>query len=200
MNIEYAYRARYDEILVPLAVKLESFLKDIVAGTERIDRVCARAKSVDRFMAKANKKLDNGVNKYTEPLSQIQDQVGARIVCFYLQDVKKIQGEINKYLRPIESKNLVPESESEFGYFGKHYILFLPDDILAGDEQIQFFELQIKTLFQHAWGEAEHDLTYKPSANISSEVKRKVAFTAAQAWGADMIFSGLHSELAANDG
>jgi len=199
MNLQEIYQARYDDILVSLAEKLESFLKTTLEGIERIDRVCARAKSVDRFLEKAHKKLDDGNNKYIEPLSQIQDQIGARIICFYLQDINRIHNEICKYFRPIESKNLVPESEAEFGYFGKHYILFLPDDILIGDEPIAFFELQIKTLFQHAWGEAEHDLTYKPCAKISPSIKRKVAFTAAQAWGADLIFSELHGELAANE-
>lgn len=200
MSLEEFYRVRHDEVLVSLAQKLERHLKDTLSGIDRVDRVCVRAKSVDRFLRKAHKKLDDGTDKYTEPLSQIQDQIGARIICFYIQDVKKIQDEINKYFRPIESLNLVPESESEFGYFGKHYILFLPEEILSGDEPIDFFELQIKTLFQHAWGEAEHDLTYKPCASVSSHVKRKVAFTAAQAWGADMIFAELHGELAANDG
>lgn len=200
MTLEESYRARHDDVLVLLAEKLELFLKNNLAGLERIDRVCARAKAVDKFVEKSGKTLNDGSKKYTEPLTQIQDQVGARVVCFYLEDVLKVQDEINKYFRPIESRAVTPESPSEFGYSGKHCILFLPEDILTGDESITFFELQIKTLFQHAWGEAEHDLTYKPSARISPDVSRKVAFTAAQAWGADMIFSELHSELAANDG
>lgn len=56
----------------------------------------------------------------------------------------------------------------------------------------EFFELQIKTLFQHAWSEAEHDLAYKPELGELDEVElRKLAFTAAQAWGADEIFEDL---------
>lgn len=200
MTVEEEYRVRYDDILIALADRLETFLKSIVDGVERIDRVCARAKSVDRFVKKAGKTLEDGTSKYTDPLLQIQDQIGARIICFYLQDVDIIQKQVLKYLRPIESINLIPDSESEFGYFGKHNILFLPDDILSGDEHIEVFELQIKTLFQHAWGEAEHDLTYKPRGDIAPNVTRKVAFTAAQAWGADMIFAELHDGLAANDG
>jgi ppGpp synthetase/RelA/SpoT-type nucleotidyltranferase len=58
-----------------------------------------------------------------------------------------------------------------------------------------FFELQIKTLFQHAWGEADHDLIYKPSGALTSDQRRRVAFTAAQAWGADRIFEELAQEL-----
>ena len=32
----------------------------------------------------------------------------------------------------------------------------------------RFFELQVKTLFQHAWSEASHDIAYKPDVPLSS--------------------------------
>jgi GTP pyrophosphokinase len=57
--------------------------------------------------------------------------------------------------------------------------------------------LQIKTLFQHAWSEANHDLGYKPAlAPVGVEDERRLAFTSAQAWGADHIFDELYSERA----
>ena len=64
----------------------------------------------------------------------------------------------------------------------------LIDDKLAREESVEFFEQQIKTLFQHAWSEAEHDLGYKPSGELTTDQKRRLAFTATQAWGADQIF------------
>jgi len=53
----------------------------------------------------------------------------------------------------------------------------------------------VKTLFQHAWSEAEHDLGYKPSGKLTSDQKRRLAFTAAQASGADLIFDEMFQEL-----
>ncbi len=90
----------------------------------------------------------------------------------------------------------VPDSEWEFGYFGKHYILLLPRDVIDPgiDQNLvpEFFELQVKTLFQHAWSEANHDLGYKPgAAPLTADEKRRLAFTAAQAWGADRVFDEL---------
>jgi putative GTP pyrophosphokinase len=194
------YKERYDNFLVSLAEAIECHIKDNLKGVARIDRVSGRAKSINSFVVKAEKKVD-GVKKYSDPLNQIQDQIGVRIVTFYLSDVDEVAKIIESYYRKIESKNVVPESDSEFGYFGKHFILLIPDDLIEDafdKEKIpNVFELQIKTLFQHAWGEAEHDLGYKPGVKLSRDVKRKIAFTSAQAWGADLIFNELHD--AAND-
>ena len=167
----------------------------------RIDRVTARAKDVGRFVKKADTRVD-GKLKYVEPLSQIQDQIGARIVVFYQSDVERIDAQVKKYFRAIEFQKMVPETESEFGYFGHHLVLVLPSDVIETDMDRtlipDFFELQIKTLFQHAWSEADHDLGYKPGDKpLVSEQKRLVAFTSAQAWGADHIFDRLFRERSA---
>jgi ppGpp synthetase/RelA/SpoT-type nucleotidyltranferase len=192
------YEMRRTQMLLALAARLEAHLHSIFDGYQRIDRISVRAKSVDRFVAKAGKKID-GKRKYTDPLTQIQDQLGARIVTFYKSDVDRLTTEVTKYFRHIESVQIIPDSESEFGYEGRHFVLFVPrdifDDNIKEDESITFFELQIKTLFQHAWSEAEHDLGYKPSTVLSSEQKKRLAFTAAQAWGADLIFDELYRQI-----
>jgi len=197
-TLQELFTVRRERVLVLLAERIENHLKNLFSGFARIDRISARAKSVDRFMHKATKQ-ENGKPRYGDPLNQIQDQVGARIVTFYVSDVERVRHEIEKYFKYIESKKIVPESESEFGYEGRHFILFVPtdflDETLTGDESVEFFELQIKTLFQHAWSEAEHDLGYKPSSKVASDQKRRLAFTAAQAWGADQIFDELHRQV-----
>jgi putative GTP pyrophosphokinase len=99
----------------------------------------------------------------------------------------------------IELKDHVPESESEFGYFGRHYILFVQSDVIVPgvDKSLlpRVFELQVKTLFQHAWAEGEHDLGYKLGAKpLTKDDKRRFAFASAQAWGADRMFEELFQE------
>lgn len=193
------YRSRHLHILKPLAEKLTAHLVDNLKDLERIDRISARAKSPDRFLAKALKAREDGGAKYERPFEQIQDLVGARVIVFYKQDVDVVTEVILRYYQPIEQKELIPEREIEFGYFGTHLILAFPEDLFEDDADRDrsplFFELQIKTLFQHAWSEAEHDLAYKPSADLTKLQKRLVALSAAQAWGADLQFAQLHSEL-----
>jgi len=194
-----AYARRYHDVLGHIASAIESQLRDYFASEPRIDRVTARAKSIERFLEKAAK-VEGGVPKYTEPLHQIQDQVGARIITFYLSDIERVSTVVERYYKPIESQTLIPDSEWEFGYFGRHYVLLVPSDVIEPTMDTalipDFFELQVKTLFQHAWSEANHDLGYKPGERLlRPDQLRRLAFASAQAWGADRVFEELFQEL-----
>jgi len=196
MTVEADYRARYDTTLFPIAEKLEALLQELFSGQPRIDRISTRPKSVDRFVGKASALTKEGKPKYDDPLHQIQDQIGARIITFYKDDVHRISDEVQRYFHAIESKDMLPENEWEFGYFGNHHVLMLQQDLIdpAFDQNLVpfCFELQIKTLFQHAWSEANHDLGYKPGQQpLESDELRQLAFTSAQAWGADRVFNDL---------
>jgi ppGpp synthetase/RelA/SpoT-type nucleotidyltranferase len=197
-DLETTYSERHERVLLPTAAKIEFELKQLLKGIKHIDRIYARAKSIDRFLKKADK-IEEGVRKYPDPINQIQDQIGARIITFYLEDVELVSNVIRTYYTFIERQNIFPDSEKEFGYEGKHFILLMPLEMRSNDIPKQlipnFFELQIKTLFQHAFSEASHDLAYKPGIELSKDQKRKVAFSAAQAWGADLIFSELQKEI-----
>lgn len=192
------YNALYAKVLVPVAASLSELIADHLCGLPRIDRVSARAKQPERFAEKAQRH-ENGALKYESPLTQIQDQIGARVVVFYPGDVEAISVRLLAYFRPIEEQLIVPDSHWAFGYFGKHYILALPADVVPSelDRSLapRFFELQVKTLFQHAWAEAEHDIGYKPGRALTSDQERRFAYAAAQAWGADHIFDSLSTEL-----
>lgn len=194
------YRRRYESFLQVIAEALRDHIAGCLVGVPNIDRVTARAKDPERFAQKATRLDERGQPKYDQPLTEIQDQLGARIIVFYLNDLERVVTAIRRYFQPIEERELVPESQWAFGYFGQHFVLPLPRDVVApGVELAQvpgFFELQIKTLFQHAWSEANHDLCYKAQAPLSPDQERRFAFTAAQAWGADRVFDELRAELA----
>jgi putative GTP pyrophosphokinase len=118
-SIREAYAARREQVLLPLASRLEQHLMNLFNGYPRIDRITVRVKSVDRFVTKAEKQED-GKPKYDDPLNQIQDQLGARIVTFYTRDVDSLAEQTKKYLRHIESRQIVPDSEKEFGRRFRH--------------------------------------------------------------------------------
>ena len=197
-DVAAVYAARFPG-LEQIADNLATLIGKLLKTVPRIDRVSARAKSPERFVAKANKVNSTGVARYEDPLAQIQDQIGARVIVLYKSDAKAVAAVLERYFRPLERKDHVPDSHWEFGYVGLHWIFALPDDAIPADVETdnvpRFFELQVKTLFQHAWSEASHDVAYKAPSKPSPDQQRRFAYTAAQAWGADRVFEELWQEF-----
>ena len=195
-QIVNAYKQRFEKLEAcsnDLIEDIKNYLKDF----KRIDQISGRAKSIDSFSDKAVKEITDKCTKetkrkYTDPLFEIQDQIGIRIVTYYKQDVDFISETINKYYSVAEETKKEPDDEYTFRYFGKHFILNIPQELREeyGKEFIPtVFELQIKTLFQHAWGQCEHDLNYK--GEIDGESKRLIGLASANAWGADKAFDAI---------
>lgn len=205
MSADYGIRDEYASrylLLVDTASALQTYLKELTEGLLRIDSIVARAKDPDRYFVKANKSDNEGNQKYKVPKYEIQDQIGARINVFYISDIKKVRDHIIKFMRFIEEVPKSPLKDDAFGYVGHHFIFQTPDDIIPDEHKDsipEFFELQIKTLFQHAWSETNHDIGYKAMRELTSDERRQLAFTAAQAWGADKIFEELSQAFISND-
>jgi ppGpp synthetase/RelA/SpoT-type nucleotidyltranferase len=181
-------------ILKTIAAKIEQNLAEIFEGIKHIDRVSCRVKGEDSFLNKASKKVD-GQWKYQTPLKEIQDMIGARVVIYYKTGIDSAVDRIKSYYNTVEKNRVIPDDVMKFGYEGLHLVCFIPSTIYADHKSNplvpDFFELQIKTLYQHAWSQAEHGLGYKPETPLNEDEQRKLAFIAAQSWGADTILSEL---------
>lgn len=192
MSVREEYENRFP-LFEQIAKKLKSDLEEVFNNFPRIDRISTRAKSIDRFAEKAEKiDAEGGKQLYEFPLEEIQDQIGARIVVFYKSDVDPIADQILEEFREVEDIKKEHPDPKGFSYEARHFICFLPKDIATKfNPPIDFFELQVSTLFQHAWSEANHDLGYKPKGELPFDEERRIAWAAAQAWGADTIFDEL---------
>lgn len=191
------YTIRYNSELKPLASALETFLQDRFLELDSVCFLRTRAKTIDRFMQKAERQMD-GQARYDDPMNQIQDQIGGLIVTRFVSDVAAINTIVDESFRGIEKQRLEPESDFEFGYIGDHFILFLPLEVTSEITEYDgpdFFELQIKTLFQYAWSETNHAIGYERSDQLNREQKRMTAYIAAQAWGADKAVDELRADL-----
>ena len=87
-NLRATYQERF-RVLEELAKRIEKQLNEYLQSEARIDRIAARPKSLDRFLQKAEA-MAEGRLKYNDPINQIQDQIGARVITFYLSDIDRI--------------------------------------------------------------------------------------------------------------
>jgi putative GTP pyrophosphokinase len=182
IELKDAYAERYPRLRC-VAELLAKALHDALDTRPRVDQIAVRVKSLDRILEKSRRM------GYANPLEEVLDQIGARVVVYYESDVEPTAQAILGCFRLHQQHVYEAPDPRTFGYQGKHFICYLPMEIHAGAQSpVDFFELQVSTLFQHAWAEAEHELGYKAETPLEYEDKRKIAWAAAQAWGADTIF------------
>ncbi|HYF72832.1 MAG TPA: DUF429 domain-containing protein [Nocardioides sp.] len=116
--------------------------------------VTGRAKSVDSFAAKAARAID-GIPVYSDPLRDIGDQIGLRVITYVRSDVAAVADVLGSQLRVLDDRDLGQETASEgrFGYASRHLQVAREDGVTA--------QVQVRTVLQHAWAEFEHDIRYK---------------------------------------
>ncbi len=120
--------------------------------------VTARAKSVTSFAAKAAR-TSGGHAVYADPLREITDQVGVRVITYVHSDVQAVAELLADQVTVLDDRDMGRETASEgrFGYASRHLLVQL-DDMAATTGAAQ---VQIRTVLQHAWAEFEHDIRYK---------------------------------------
>lgn len=196
-------------VLVELARKLKEATNRALAtsmdeGLINVDRISFRVKDLDSFCEKAGKLKDavdpNSTRKYSDPLEEIEDQVAGRILVFFRSDLVRVEKILTERFGPVEIAHKEPKSASEFDYETNHYVFAIPTlQLPSGWGECEFmpetFEMQVRTLFMHAWAEPQHNLNYKNKVDIEREEKRRLAWVAASAWGADESMDYVYQKL-----
>lgn len=125
--------------------------------------VTGRAKSVESYARKASRR-DKGRLLYPDPVRDITDQVGVRVVSFVQADVAAVADLLADQLRVLDDRDMGRETAEQggFGYSSRH-LLLAPDPAREGEGPLQGrpAAVQVRTVLQHAWAEFEHDIRYK---------------------------------------
>ncbi len=83
-----------------------------------------------------------------------------------------------------------------FGYLSLHFICSLPENAGYPDELLGYtFEIQFRTVLQHAWAEIEHDLGYKTEFGIPVDVRREFSRVAGLLEIADESFENIRERI-----
>lgn len=140
--------------------------------------------------------------KYINPIKQITDVSGIRIIAYTNHDVSSI-------CQVLQDEFLIDEDNSgdkadmleinKVGYLSVHYILQLKENRTNLLEYKIFkdlkCEVQVRTLLQHAWAEIEHDRNYKFTGVLPDEIKRRFYLVAGVLEMMDCEFDRLSKEI-----
>jgi ppGpp synthetase/RelA/SpoT-type nucleotidyltranferase len=180
-----------------LAHKVEQIIKENLDQKAIVyHSVTSRPKSLKSFADKAAK------DKYSDPKTQIKDMAGVRVITYLESDVQKVASVIQP-LFSIDSENSVDQSRllgsDRVGYRSVHYVAELDGARCGLPEYKRYadlpFEIQIRSLLQHAWAEIEHDRNYKFSGKLPSQLERRFYLVAGILEVADREFVEIASGI-----
>ena len=166
--------------------------------------VTGRAKSVASFAAKAARTVE-GRPVFPDPLREITDTIGLRIITYVHSDVAAVADHLGDQVVVHDDRDLGRETASEgrFGYASRHLLVSLDpaQEGLPAYEPLRGrqAQVQIRTVLQHAWAEFEHDIRYKgtiPDEHVP-DFDRRFTLAAGLLELADREFSTIRDRLQA---
>lgn len=195
---------RYPNAAADFLGAIEDVLSD--AGLT-YDHVTARVKEWRSLRSKSRKRRPDGMLMYPHPWQDIHDLIGVRVTTYHSTEIPRIIEALTEVfeVRRSVDKTAQTRVSGSFGYGSHHLILRVPParvtpvlQAYAGRE----FEVQIRTVLQHAWAEFEHDIRYKRRGNtgkLAPEVDRAFTLAAGLIELADQQFDLIAAQQSATD-
>jgi ppGpp synthetase/RelA/SpoT-type nucleotidyltranferase len=182
-----------------LATKIRGLLAELLAN-EGIRAECdSRAKTVESF----REKIARPGKEYSDPLTDVTDLAGIRVVLHSLADVERVgriiatEFEVDRTRSVNKAEQLDPD---RFGYLSQHYIVKLTAARAGLSDwkglKDRWAEIQIRTTLQHAWAVIQHSLDYKNSIDVPQQLRRRLFRVSALLELADEELDALGAEIA----
>jgi ppGpp synthetase/RelA/SpoT-type nucleotidyltranferase len=193
------YKKKKHPRYVRYAEVLGQVLRLAGKGLAPLAIVQTREKAIASFAEKALRKM----RKYSDPVDQLTDLCGARVITRTRSEVDAFCEFIKSHFE-IDWDNSLDTSQrlkpSEFGYRSIHYIIKFRRNVDYGIEiPEEMFclkaEVQVRTLVEHAYADFGHDLTYKGAFALPVAWQRELASVAAALEEVDQTFSRIEDRL-----
>ena len=161
-----------------------------------VHAVTYRVKSEESALLKLERKPD----RY-DGIGSLTDLLGLRVICYFSDQVDDVASALQAQF-DIDEENSEDKRKAlgdrEFGYLSLHRIAKVLPHRGTLIEYQRFkderFEIQIRSILQHAWAEIEHDLGYKVET-IPSHLRRRFSMLAGVLELADREFISLRSDV-----
>jgi ppGpp synthetase/RelA/SpoT-type nucleotidyltranferase len=168
-----------------------------ILADESIDvaQLEGRTKSIESFTNKIVRKGE----KYDNPLTDIKDLVGLRVILYYPADVEAVGSVIEREFTVDWDHSVRQGADVDpdrFGYRSDHYVVQLGAQRHSLAEWKPFaddcVEIQVRTVMQHAWAAVDHKIRYK-GPDLPAQLQRRLARLSALLEVADEQFASLQS-------
>lgn len=195
--------AKYDEkrdLYDTFTQKMASLIREILSGSDiNIHSITQRTKDRKSLVKKLSKP-----NANYSALEEVTDISAVRITTYFEDDVNKVVDILTKEFE-IDAKNSVDKrvllDPDRFGYLSTHQVATLGGGRCTYPEYRRFntlkFEIQTRSILQHAWAEIEHDLGYKSILEVPKEIRRRFSRLSGLLELADSEFIAIREQVTA---
>lgn len=165
-----------------LAAAIEQILKRALQRRNiKIAFTQSRAKEIESFRRKISEvsKDDSNKPKYADPLNDISDLAGVRVITLVASVIQEVDELIREEFDILERIDKGEETykDGHLGYTSVHYRIAFTAQRLALPEYADFegmkAEIQVRTIVQHTWAEIEHDILYKATGHPPAVIQRR---------------------------
>lgn len=156
--------------------KLEALLRELLRA-KRVDAHLIESRTKEA--SSLREKLSQAAKSYTDPLNEVIDLAGIRVITYYQDDANAIAALIeSEFIVDQENSVVHSATAAEFGYRSAHYVVKLSQSRASLLEWYGLSEyraeIQVRTVLQHAWAAISHKLQYKREEDVPAVLKRKL--------------------------
>jgi putative GTP pyrophosphokinase len=177
-----ARRTQLEQIGVDLHARLSKLLGEAGLPVQFVTWRVKRPESLARKLARPDKSY--------RALWDVTDLVALRVATYFDDHVEQVSRVIEKHFR-VDFGHSADRARPA-GYRSVHYVCAHD----AGPHAAFRFEVQLRTVLQHAWAEVEHDLGYKVDDAVPEAIRRRFSRVAGLLEIADQEFVSIRRELA----
>ncbi|HEV7889614.1 MAG TPA: hypothetical protein VGP08_03195 [Pyrinomonadaceae bacterium] len=179
-----------------LGERVKQLIETLMEGRiERLSITC-RPKEWEKFEEKVRRK------RYKDPRREVTDFAAVRVITYVESEVAETCKLIERTFNVHRDKSVDKSDElgvDRVGYRSVHFICDLDADRLKLPEFSKFegmlFEVQVRTILQHAWAQIHHERDYKFSGILPRHIRRRLYRLAAVLELVDSEFDTLAFKL-----
>lgn len=181
-----------------LGSRVSSLLQDIAIQKRiEIHAIEYRAKTLESF----REKISRPGKQYEDPLKEITDLCGVRVILYYQEDVDLFSAIIKEEFSVDHKHSVDKKNELRYDQFGYMSIHLVCEVSSRRSELIEWMpysglklEVQVRTVLQHAWASISHALKYKSETETPDQLARQLTRIAGLLELSDEQFSELRKK------
>jgi putative GTP pyrophosphokinase len=196
-EVQITWYEKHQYLYESLGRTVEGLLREFLIS-KRIDflAVTSRPKTVESFRSKIERK------QYKDPRTEVTDLCGVRVITYLESDVQRVAEAVREAFTVDDTRSLDKSGElsvDRVGYRSVHFICSLGSRRTGLPEYLPFadlvFEIQVRTVLQHAWAQIEHDRNYKFGGVLPPLLQRRLFLAAGLLEVADREFDARTKEI-----